>query len=226
MGLLSDLASAGGRAATSCLQTPAALLGAGSRLQRSALAQLDAALLGPASGLHRRLRDELAAALHSAFADASDALWARLLSEEVVEGVLSRVERSGIAGRVADRLLSDGIVEQVAARALAGPELERVLAVAFEGPLVEEAVAQLLESEAIWTLVDEIARSPSVTEAISHQGSGFVDEMAQRLRDRSRRADSRVQELAARLRQVRAEEPGPRRLRGEDVGRSQGLARR
>jgi ribosomal protein S28E/S33 len=208
LGLLSDLAAAGGRAAASSLQTSAALLGAGSRLQRRALAELDAALLGPALRLHRRLGDELRSALRGALADASDALWARLLSEEVVEGVLSRVQESGITERVVDRVLSDGTAEQVAARALAGPELERMLAAAFEGPLVEEAVAQLLESEAIWILVDEIARSPSVTEAISHQGSGFVDEMAQRLRDRSRRADTRMQELAARVRHVRADEPG------------------
>ncbi len=226
LGLLSHLAAAGGAAAAPCLQTPAALLGAGVRLQRRALGELDAALLAPGRRLRRRLWDELRDALRGALADASDALWARLLSEEVLEGVLSRVEESGIAERVADRVLSDGIAEQVAARALAGPELQRMLATAFEGPLVEEAVAQLLESEAIWILVDEIARSPSVTEAISHQGSGFAEEMAQRLRDRSRRADARVQALAARVRHGRAEESGPRRLRGTNAGGPQGLAHR
>jgi hypothetical protein len=76
---------------------------------------------------------------------------------------------------------------------------ERVLSAAFRGRVVEETVEQLLASEALWELVDEIARSPSVTEAIAHQGSGFLDQVSERLRERSRAADARVQEIADRL---------------------------
>ena len=48
-------------------------------------------------------------------------------------------------------------------------------------------------------LVDEIARSPSVTEAIAHQGTGFLEQVAAKTRDRSRQADSRLQRLAEKV---------------------------
>jgi uncharacterized membrane-anchored protein YjiN (DUF445 family) len=131
---------------------------------------------------------------------AADALAARLLVDEVVDRMLARVEEAGVAQRVAERLLEDGVLEQIVERVLTGPELERMLASAFRGPLVEQTIAQLLESQAVWILVDEIARSPSVTEAIAHQGSGFLDQVTERARERSRSADSGVQRVADRLR--------------------------
>ncbi len=94
-------------------------------------------------------------------------------------------------------------------RVLAGPEAERILAATLEGPLVEETVSQLLENQAVWVLVDEIARSPSVTEAIAHQGTGFVDQVAERARDRSRNADALLERVARRLVKRRARTAGP-----------------
>lgn len=90
-------------------------------------------------------------------------------------------------------------VEAIVARAIEGPELRRMLADAIASPLAEELVADLLESEQLWVLVDEIARSPSVTEAISHQSMGFVEEVADRARARARSADAQMQRLARRL---------------------------
>jgi hypothetical protein len=69
-------------------------------------------------------------------------------------------------------------------------------------------VARLLESEDLWLLVDEVARSPSVTEAISHQGVGFAEQMAGVVRARSRTADARVERLARRV--LRREVPDGR----------------
>lgn len=180
MSLLSSIATAGAHAARAPIQVPVALVGS-------------------ARAVERRARAELSAAVRRALPDIVDGLSAQLLSDEIVDRALVRIERSGIAQRIADRMLADGIAEQIADRALAGPELERMLATAFRGPLVEEAVTQLLESQAVWVLVDEIAHSPSVTEAIEHQGSGFLDQVMARLRERSRQADSRVQELAHRV---------------------------
>ncbi|MGN6371762.1 MAG: hypothetical protein ACTHM1_02050 [Solirubrobacteraceae bacterium] len=180
MSLLSSIAAAGTRTALAPVRVPVAVLGAGRAIER-------------------RTRAELIAAFERALPDLVDNLSAQLLTDEIVDRALARVEQSGITQRIADRMLADGIAEQIAERALAGPELERMIAAAFRGPLVEEAVTQLLESQAVWVLVDEIAHSPSVTEAIAHQGSGFLDQVAARLRERSRRADSRVQELAHRV---------------------------
>ncbi len=142
--------------------------------------------------------------------DVLDLVLERVLSDAVVDRALAQLERSGVAQRIVDRLLDDGTVEQIAQRVLAGPEVERVLVAALEGPLVEEAVSQLLENQAVWVLVDEIARSPSVTEAIAHQGTGFVDQVAERARDRSRHADALLERVARRLVGRRGEsDPGP-----------------
>lgn len=191
MSLLSSIAAAGARAATAPVRVPAV------------------AVLGAGRALERRTRAELSTALERALPDLVDRLSAQLLTDEIVDRALARVEQSGIAQRIADRMLVDGIAEQIAERALAGPELERMVAAAFRGPLVEEAVTQLLESQAVWVLVDEIAHSPSVTEAIAHQGSGFLDQVAARLRERSRKADSRVQELAHRVGHAPSEQQAP-----------------
>ncbi len=124
-------------------------------------------------------------ALDDAFLAAVDMVLARVLSDDVVDRALTLVEETGVAQHVTERLLDDGIAEQ--------------LATAMEGPLVEEAVAQLLANEALWVLVDEIAQSPSVTAAISHQGTGFFEEVAERARDRSRNADARLERIARRI---------------------------
>jgi len=71
-------------------------------------------------------------------------------------------------------------------------------------------VAQMLTSEAIWVLVAEIAASPSVTDAITHQGVGFAEQVGAKARDRSRSADTRLQDLVQRIGRRRAPvEPGP-----------------
>jgi hypothetical protein len=128
-----------------------------------------------------------------------DAVVARLVSEDVIDRVIARVEAAEVAQRVIDRMLEDGLVEQIADRVLSGPELERIIAAAFQSALPDEVIAQVLASEAVWVLVDEIARSPSVTEAIAHQGTGFLEQVAGKTRERSRKADSRVQRLAERI---------------------------
>jgi hypothetical protein len=141
----------------------------------------------------------IANATEQAMLSALDGVIARLVEEPVLDRVIARVDAAGVAQRVVDQILADGVVEQVVERVLAGPELERILATAFESALPEELIERLLASEAVWVLVDEIARSPSVTNAISHQGTGFAEQVAAKARDRSRVADSRVQRLADRL---------------------------
>jgi hypothetical protein len=154
-------------------------------------------------GVERQVRTSLTGAAERIVFAAVDAVVARMLEEDVIDRVLERAEAAGVAQHVADRILEDGIAEQIVQRALAGPELERIVATAFASALPDEVIARLLASEAVWVLVDEIARSPSVTEAIAHQSTGFFEEVASRARDRSRRADVRVQHAAERLRRNR-----------------------
>lgn len=125
------------------------------------------------------------------------------LSGPLVEAAAADMARYGVAERVADRLLADGVLEQTVARVLEGPELERAVESALDSAamerlvvrvidsrLLEEAVQRLLQSDELWLLVDEIARSPSVAEAITRQSVGFVDELAVGVRAQSRSADT------------------------------------
>jgi hypothetical protein len=137
--------------------------------------------------------------------DLGDALLrpVRRTAEDATLGMLERVLDSRVTGQA---------VEMVAARILNGPELERIVAAAVDSPAVERMVARviesrlldatvtrLLESEDLWILVDEVARSPAVLDAVTHQGVGFADQVADRVRGRSERADARLEHLARRL---------------------------
>jgi hypothetical protein len=170
----------------------------GDQLARLPL-DLTSAAFSRARGLELEVRRRALHAVDDAFLAAVDLALARVLADDVVDRALSQIEKTGVAQRVTQRLLDDGIAEQLAQKVLAGPDTERLLATALSGPLAEEAVAQLLANEALWVLVDEIARSPSVTQAIAHQSTGFFEEVAERARDRSRNADARLERIARRI---------------------------
>jgi hypothetical protein len=145
------------------------------------------------------------------------------LAEDAALGALDRALGSRLAEEAAERLLASRLAEHIIATALRGPLLdhaiaavspeveriadqavdsataERLVARVIQGPLLDEAVARLLESEDLWILVDEIARSPAVTDAISHQGMGLADEVGGVVRSRSRRADARLEQAARRV---------------------------
>jgi hypothetical protein len=114
-----------------------------------------------------------------------------------------------VAQRVAGRLVVSGIVGEIAERARADPEIERILAAALRSRLFDETVARLLDTDGLWRLVDEVASSPSVLKAVEHQGIGFVDEVGERARSRSRRADAWVERLAWRVTRHEGEDPQP-----------------
>jgi hypothetical protein len=98
-----------------------------------------------------------------------------------------------------DAALASATVDLLAERAIDSPAAERLVGRVIESSLLDEAVARLLESEDLWLLVDEIARSPAVTDAISQQSLGFADQVAGAVRNRSLRADERVERMARRL---------------------------
>jgi hypothetical protein len=107
----------------------------------------------------------------------------------------SSVAADALARVLASPLIDD-VLDRLAARALESPDVERLVGRVIESPIVDVVVDRLLQSDALWLLVDEIAQSPSVTEAISHQGVGFANQMAGVARDRSRTADDRLERLA------------------------------
>jgi len=100
--------------------------------------------------------------------------------------------------------------------ALERPETELMLTRIAGSPVieatviqvVEEIIARLPQGEALWGLVDEVAVSPAVTDAIRQQGVGFADQVAEDLRDRSQVVDARLERAARRLFRRRSPEGG------------------
>jgi hypothetical protein len=142
------------------------------------------------------------------------------LASSYADEAVARIVDSRLPELIADRLLADGIADQLAERLVAGPELERIVTMALAQPGVErivsqvvaspviqeaiahvadDAIARLRDSPAMWALIDEIAQSPSVSEAITAQGYGFADQVGDDIRERSRHADARLERLAWRL---------------------------
>jgi hypothetical protein len=103
-----------------------------------------------------------------------------------VEDGLDRAIAQGLIDRIVDRLVVEGIVERTVDRVF---DEERVF---------DEVVKRLLDSPALWVLVEEIAQSPAVTDAISRQSVGFAEQVAGEARVWSLRADARLERMARR----------------------------
>jgi hypothetical protein len=129
----------------------------------------------------------------------------------VVRGTRAAVDAALDSGLIDDALASP-VFDRLTQRVLDSPSMERLVVRVIDSRLVDAAVARLLESEDLWIVVDEVARSPSVTEAISHQSLGFAEQVTGAVRERSIRADDRLERAARRLlrRQVpEGDEPAP-----------------
>jgi hypothetical protein len=182
----------GGTAALAAMRPAAAAVSAGVRFERAARSTIGRRLSeATLEALDAGLRSDLAErAVDQALASglARHAV-GRALEGPLVDVVAADLVRYAVVERVVERLLADGIVEHTIDRVLDGPELERV---------ADRAVARILDSEELWLVVEVIAGSPAVTDAIAHQGAGFADEVAGRMRTRSRNADAWLERAARR----------------------------
>jgi hypothetical protein len=113
-----------------------------------------------------------------------------VLRSRLVDALARDVVRYRVIQRIADPIVESDAVDDVG---------RPLVAHVIESRLVDEVVEKLLQSEQFWMLVDEIASSPAVTDAISHQGAGFAGQMAEVVRDRSRNADARLERIARRV---------------------------
>ncbi len=113
-----------------------------------------------------------------------------VLEGPALEGVLDELDAARVPLRVTERVLAQGVAEAVMERVLESGELERMAGQMIDSRMLDEVVARLLESEELWVLVEEIAQSPAVTDAITRQSLGFADQVAGGVRTRSRDADA------------------------------------
>jgi len=127
--------------------------------------------------------------------DALDAVLASALAEAAADRVLASPLTEHSIARALNETLAGDVLEE----AVQNPDVERVVASLFESHLLDEVVARLLQSDELWLVVDEIASSPAVTDAIAQQSFSFADQVAGEVRNRSRNADALVERTTRRL---------------------------
>jgi hypothetical protein len=161
---------------------------------RTTLAVLDAVLDSRYTdeAVRRIIASRLAERAVGYALDSSD----ELIAAEALEGAIRRTLESPETERLLQNVVDS-------------PAMERLVARAVDSRLIDAVTDQLLESEELWLLVEEIARSPAVTEAISHQSIGFADQVAGEVRARSVRADAALERVARRVLRRRAVVPPP-----------------
>lgn len=125
-------------------------------------------------------------------------------------GAAGAAAEAGISAerRAMDRLLASGELERLLGSArlqagfdqvLASDGVQRLIDSFFDSGLFDHFIERLLASDGLWHLVDDVAASPAVTAAISHQGLGFADQVGGEMRARSRKGDHRLERTAHRL---------------------------
>ena len=112
---------------------------------------------------------------------------------------VDRVLDSGELERILTAALNDVRLQTMVRRALASDGARRLVDDFFDSSLFAYFIERLETSDGLWRLVDEDAQSPSVRAAVSQQGLGFADQVGEEVRDRSRKADRRVERTAGRL---------------------------
>ncbi|MBB4660667.1 hypothetical protein [Conexibacter arvalis] len=128
-----------------------------------------------------------------------DRVVATALDDDTVTRLAARVAEDPATARMVERALDSRLTADLVAQALESAGAERLVAQLLDSRLLDASVARVLASEELWRVVEEIARSPAVTEAIAQQGSGLADQVAEEVGERSRRADARLERFARRF---------------------------
>jgi hypothetical protein len=156
----------------------------------------------------RELRGAVLSGADAAALAALDALLASRLAAEIVDRTLAsplarRAVGRALAGPLVEAAARDvadlAVLERVADELLPGETVDELLERAQAADMPRRVVERLLQSDELWLMVDEIARSPAVAEAIQRQSVGFADEVAGGVRSRSRRIDDRLESGARRV---------------------------
>jgi hypothetical protein len=159
-------------------------------------ASLSAAALRPAVQIGRRIDRRARHAL------ARPARWTVLFALDGALAALDTALSSPLAQEVGERIRDSAlpdVLEPILERAVDSPEAERLVGRVVDSRVINAAIQQLLETDALWALVDEVAQSPAVTNAIGRQGVSFADQLAGVMRNRSRTADDRLEQFVRRL---------------------------
>src|SRR5215207_5997232 len=150
----------------------------------------------------------------------------RLMARSLESPAIERLVAAAVDNPATERLIAATVdspaTERLIAAAVDNPATERLIAAAVDNPaterlvmrvidsrLLDEIVTRLLEREELWLAVEEIARSPAVTEAITQQSLGFADQVAAGVRQGSTGADAWLERAARRVLRPRRGGEGP-----------------
>jgi hypothetical protein len=124
------------------------------------------------------------------------------LTSRVLEQAVDRTLTSSLARHAVDRAFQGPIVDAIAKDVVRYRVVERVidelLAEGIADRAVDRVLAGLTTREELWVLVEEVASSPAVTEAVTQQTAGFADQVAGGVRTRSHNADAWLERQARR----------------------------
>jgi hypothetical protein len=134
---------------------------------------------------------------------AIDRIVVALVEARVIERVTAELIAAEVPARVVTQALEAGVLDEVVTRALADDSVERtvesLLTRWFEGPLYDDVVNRVLASAELWRLVDEIAHSPEVMEAITAGSASLAGEVADQVRRRTIVADDVAERLTRKV---------------------------
>jgi Glu-tRNA(Gln) amidotransferase subunit E-like FAD-binding protein len=144
---------------------------------------------------------------------AVDRIVVALVEARVIERVTAELIAAEVPARVVTQALEAGVLDEVVTRALADESVERtvenLMTRWFEGPLYDDVVNRVLASAELWRLVDEIAHSPEVMEAITAGSASLAGEVADQVRRRTIVADDVAERITRKVlrRSPRKEQP-------------------
>ena len=195
----------------------------------------DAAEQALDAGLHRALASRWAGELTerlltSPQADAAlrrlldgpavDRIVVALIEARVVERAIAELIAAEVPTHVVVQVLEAGLLDEIVTRVLADESVhrtaDRLLTRWFEGPLYDDVINRVLASPELWRLVDEIAKSPEVMEAITAGSASLVGEVADEVRSRTIVADDIAERITRKVLRRSPRKEQPALPRGED----------
>jgi hypothetical protein len=144
---------------------------------------------------------------------AVDRIVVALVEARVIERATAELIAAEVPAHLVAQVLETGLLDEVVTRALADDSVERTVETLltrwFEGPLYDDVVNRVLASPELWRLVDEIAHSPEVIEAVAAGSASLAGEVAHQVRRRTIVADDVAERIARKVlrRSTRKEQP-------------------
>lgn len=119
-----------------------------------------------------------------------------VVGSPAVQETLERVVSGPAFASALRTILSPETIDMIADEVAQSQMVQKITVAAMEAGEMAPIVDAFLEREELWILVQTIAESPAVIDAVRQQGFGFADQVGDEVRGRSRTADQVVARTA------------------------------